>query len=167
MGVLEVVAPRLRKRARRWLVIGLFSLALPSNLLVMAAGLSAVLNRNPYVVLSEGQWQAMEWLRENVSPDTVVLADYELGTVVPAWGGGARVVYGHPFETVEAGARRSEVEAFYAGRMTPEDESAFLKRFAVQVVIVQNGQLPDRPPLSGFRPVWTLEPVTIYRLEDK
>lgn len=167
MGLLEVVVPRLHQRARRWLVIGLLSVAIPSNLLVMAAGLSAVLNRNPYVVLSEGQWQAMEWLRENVSPDTVVLADYELGTVVPAWGGGVRVVYGHPFETVEAEARRREVEAFYGGRMTPGEESAFLERFAVQVVIVQNGQLPDRPSLSGFRPVWTLDPVTIYRLEDK
>ncbi|MBI4316560.1 MAG: hypothetical protein HY679_11545, partial [Chloroflexi bacterium] len=44
----------------------------------------------------------------------VVLADARLGNVVPGWAG-ARVVYGHPMETIDAARRRTEVAAYFDG----------------------------------------------------
>ena len=68
----------------------------PKNLVVMLAGVGAVASGNPFLVISHAQWEALNWLQDNASPDTVVLTDVEFGTLVPSWGGGARVVYGHP-----------------------------------------------------------------------
>ena len=109
LGVCEVLMPKLRGRLRRWLPAAVLIWAFPSNLILMLAGVNGVLNGNPYLVLSDAQRQAMAWLEENASSSSVVLADVELGTVVPAWGGGARVVYGHPFETLDAEFVRQKV----------------------------------------------------------
>ena len=164
VGWQQAVFPLLRGRVRRWLPAVLLLFAFLSNLLLMLAGVSAVLARNPYVLLSDAQWQAMGWLRENVTPETVVLADTELGTVVPAWGGGARVVYGHPFETLDAAAMRTAVNAFYAGRMPADEQSAFLERLGVQIIILQTDRY-KLPPPPAFRPAWESGPVIIYRRE--
>lgn len=162
---LEAVASRLRARSRPWLKAGLLSIMFISNLLIMLAGASAVLNRNPYVLLTDDQWAAMEWLRENVAAESVVLADVELATAVPAWGGGARVVYGHPFETLDTEARRRAVEDYYSGRMATAEQIAFPGRFGVGVILVQSDRLstPALPP--EFEQAWRSGPLVIYRAE--
>ena len=43
----------------------------------------------------------MEWLRDNVSEDALVLADEKAGLYLPARTD-SRVIYGHPFETINA-----------------------------------------------------------------
>lgn len=57
---------------------------------------------------------ALSQLDQQAAPDAVILAPPRLGLFVPAYTG-SRVFYGHPFETVEAEAKRKIVEAFYRG----------------------------------------------------
>ncbi|GAB4445259.1 MAG: hypothetical protein Fur0044_41540 [Anaerolineae bacterium] len=57
---------------------------------------------------------AFAWLRENATPDDVVLASPRLGMFIPGQTG-ARVFYGHPFETIAAKQKKALVEAFYRG----------------------------------------------------
>lgn len=156
---------RLAVRRRKGLAIGLLLLALPSNLLLILAGISAVANRNPYVVLSDAQWEAMAWLRENASAETIVLTDSELGTMVPAWGGGARVVYGHPFETVDAERKLAQVEAFFSAKMTADEQAGFLDRYQVKLIILQSDKhtLWSIPP--NFTEVWRSGPVRIFQVD--
>ena len=153
----------LRRSARRFklMTTGLLLIAFPSNLLLMLAGVSAVADRNPHLVMTDAQWEAMTWLRENIPPETVVLADEDLGALVPAWGGGARVVYGHPFETLNAQVRLSEINDFYSGVMTADEQIDFLRRFGVQIVIVQGDDLLLPPQLETLR---YSDPITIYRV---
>jgi hypothetical protein len=58
---------------------------------------------------------AFTWLREQVTPDNIILASPRLGMFIPGQTG-ARVVYGHPFETLEAKKKKALVEAFYHGQ---------------------------------------------------
>ena len=162
IGWREVVAPLFSARRAKLLTVALFLVAFPSNLLFMLAGVHAVSVHDPHVVLPDAQWEAMAWLRENVPPETVVLADEQLGAMVPAWGGGARVVYGHPFETLDVERVRAAVNDFYAGDMPDEQRATFLDRYGVQVIIVQGEKL-SLPP--AFHPVWQFDSITIYRAE--
>jgi hypothetical protein len=166
IGWREVVAHRLVARRRRVLEAGLLLMAFPSNLLLLLAGPHAVLTQDPYVLLSDDQWEAMAWVREQVPAEAVVLTDDELGTIVPAWGGGVRVVYGHPFETLDAEDKRAAVNQFCAGRMSVEEGAHLLSRFRVGVVILQAGRC-DPPALpSRFSLAWQSETVSIYTAED-
>jgi len=165
VGLWEIVLPRLRGRVKRWVAPAVLLFSFPSNLLMMLAGISAVVGQNPYVVLSEAQWEAMAWLRDNVSSETVVLADEELGTVVPAWGKGARVIYGHPFETLDADQTRQMVNDFFAGAMPAERRASLLDDWGVEIVIVQQDRYSVERP-AGYLEVWRLDPLVIFRRED-
>jgi uncharacterized membrane protein len=46
------------------------------------------------------------------------------------------VVYGHPFETVDAERRRRRVEAYWSGAMDEEERTAFLQQNRVDYVLV-------------------------------
>ena len=105
----------------------------------------------------------MVWLREQIPAETVVLADEELSAQIPAWGGGARVVYGHPFETVDAERKLAAVNRFYAGEMTTEEQIGFLDRYRVDVVIIQGS---DLAPPAQFHLVWHQGPISVLRRES-
>jgi len=116
-------------------------------------------------VLSDAQWKAMAWLRENVSAETIVLADGELGTLVPAWGGGARVVYGHPFETVDAEEKLAKVDAFFSNQLAADQQGDFLDHYQVEFIIVQSDRYATLSIPPGFAPVWESGPLRIYQVE--
>ena len=54
----------------------------------------------------------MIWLQENIQPTEIVLASPATSLFIPA-GAGNRVLYGHPFETIEAEEKKALVEEFF------------------------------------------------------
>jgi hypothetical protein len=59
---------------------------------------------------------AFTWLRDHITAGDIVLASPRLGMFIPGQTG-ARVIYGHPFETLEAKKKKALVEAFYRGQI--------------------------------------------------
>ncbi|HJW89307.1 MAG TPA: hypothetical protein VJ436_01560 [Anaerolineales bacterium] len=112
MGARRLVAEKKRRGA--WLVAALFLLALPTNLVVLGAGLHGVQTRDPALYLSRDEQALMAWLAENTPIEAVLLAAPETGLIIPAHSG-RRVLYGHPFESVPADVRRAQVTDFYTG----------------------------------------------------
>jgi hypothetical protein len=162
IGVWEIVLPRIRRATQGLAIWLLLLLLIPSNLILGLAGVGGVAAGNPYLVVTDSQWQALAWLRENVPPDAVVLADVEFGTLVPAWGGGARVIYGHPFETLEATSREAEVNRFFDGEMPDAEREGFLYGWSVDLVVVQTNLYPA-PELRGYQLVWQDGPILILQ----
>ena len=76
---------------------------------------------------------AYRWLDARTSEDDVVLAAPIVGTWLPGWAG-AKVVYGHPYETLDAEAKLQAVEDWYAGA-SDGDCSALLDRYDVRYVL--------------------------------
>jgi hypothetical protein len=151
-GLRQVIWPRLPRLARPVLTGGLaLSLGL-SNLLVWIAGMAAALSRSPTVFLTPAEVAAIERLPAG----TVVLADPYLGGVIPARGQ-ARVVYGHPFETVGGDAVLAQVEGVFSG--TVAIETIDVGR-PVDVVL-SSGRAP-RPTLPGWRVVFQQDEVIVY-----
>jgi hypothetical protein len=87
--------------------------------------------------LGAGEWAALRWLRDEGEPDAVVLCSTRMGLFVPAWAG-QPVVYGHPFETVNAEERKAQVEAYWAGEMEAREREAFLQENQVEYVLVDS-----------------------------
>jgi hypothetical protein len=135
MGWSRLVRPRTRARRRgltRALVVTFCTLT-PLLLILMA--LLATQAGHPLLAPSEGDWAAFTWLRENADTSRVVLCAPDTGNLVPAWAG-QRVVYGHPFETVDADRRKVQVEAYSAGEMGEAERETFLAENRVSLILV-------------------------------
>jgi hypothetical protein len=97
-----------------------------------------------------------QWLKENTQPDDVILAVSDVSIWIPGWVG-ARVVYGHPFETMDADVKDAQVLKWYQG----EDAAicrALLNEYQVKYVIVG----PEEKKLGTTRCVDDLTPVIAH-----
>jgi hypothetical protein len=126
----SVIWPRLAARPRPLVAAGLALAVLPSNFLVYGATLGAIAARDPAIFLTRGEAAELDWLKANAGT-AIVAAAPDMSLFVPARTD-ARVVYGHPFETVDAEARRRAVEDFYAG-VSPK--GTFVAAYDVQYVL--------------------------------
>ncbi len=166
----EVFRPRLRVHSRRLMLATTMGLAALTNVFLMAMLVLAALGSEPRFYLSDGEWRALEWLREEVGRGQVVLCAPETGMFVPAWAG-QRVVYGHPFETVNAERRKAQVEAFWAGEMTTLEREVFLRENRVRYVLVGPRELALGAGELGSRGagdlVFETDDVRVYRVNGR
>jgi hypothetical protein len=148
LGLREVVWPRVKPAWRPLAAAGLGVSLLASNALVYAATLGAIASRDPAVFLTRGQAQGLAWLAAH-GGRALVAAPPEWGLWVPARSD-ARVLYGHPFETVDAAQREAEVTAFYAG-VVPGP--AFVAKHNVAYVLAPDDDPAWTPPAGWQWPV--------------
>jgi hypothetical protein len=118
-----------------------------TNLFLMAMFALGALAGELSFYLSDGEWKALAWLREEVAHDVVVLCAPQTGMFVPAWAG-QRVVYGHEFETIKAERREAQVEAYWAGEMSPAEQESFLQENDVSYILVG----PRELEIGGWEP---------------
>ncbi|MEX1247346.1 MAG: hypothetical protein WEA61_02590 [Anaerolineales bacterium] len=141
----------LRSPFRRLATAALFALALPTNVLIVLGGISAVGANDARLTVSVAELEAFDWLRDNAPSGSLVLASPESGLRLPAYAQ-VRVVYGHPFETVEATVRRAEVIDFYSGDWRLD----YLERISVDYVLYgpREKSLGPEPNLPGWHLVF-------------
>ena len=139
-GTRSLIRPRFRGLARG-AVVALSALT-PILLIAMASSTAlgpGASDADSWLYLSDGEWAALEWLKINVKgqgeAEPVVLCAPQTGAFVPAWSG-LPVVYGHPFETLNADQRRARVESYWIGTMSDAQETAFLVENRVAYVLV-------------------------------
>jgi len=71
------------------------------------------------------------------------------------------VLYGHPFETVDAANMRAAVQNFYAGSI---DRAALIREYEVDYVFFGPREAELGRAESDWRPVFSAGDVTIYRV---
>ncbi len=87
-----------------------FALSLPTTALIIFSGLIAVANGHPLLTLDRDEYRALRWIESQTPQGALVYAAPEMGLIIPAFTG-RRVIYGHPFETVDAEAEGNWVVA--------------------------------------------------------
>ncbi len=88
------------------------SLALPTNLLLILIGLAGAVNHSPMLYLTQDEARGLAWIEAKTEQQAIILASPEMGRLIPAFTG-RRVLYGHPFETVNASQMEAEVSGFF------------------------------------------------------
>jgi len=164
LAVEQILHPRLRARRRRpvtGLLIGFTAL---TNLFVPLVAVIGVAQGRPPLVMSGDEAAACTWLRQHTAWTDTVLAPVASGQFIPAWAGN-RVVYGHPFETIEARAKEAEVVRFYTPGTDAATRRALLERYRVRYLLTLSA-IPDLDPVMvGLVPVWSQGEATLYRAE--
>jgi hypothetical protein len=160
LGLERYVWPRVRRRALvTGLLVGFTAL---SNLFVLLVSISGVaLGRHPLVMTSD-EAAACTWLLQNTTWTDTVLAPPDSGHFIPAWAGN-RVVYGHPFETIDAETKEAEVTHFFSPDATTAERRALLDRYGVRFVLVTSAETDLDPAALGLFPAWAGERAMLYR----
>ena len=83
--------------------------------MIVVVLIAGAASRSPSIYLTTDEFAVLTWLHDHAQFDDVVLAAPETGAFVPAFAG-QRVVYGHPFETIEAERKKKLVTDFFAGQ---------------------------------------------------
>ena len=143
----------------RWWGRIAFILSLPTTLLLVGI-MSTAAMRPPdgRLFFSADEAAAFDWLRlaSHAPREPVVIAAPETGLFLPAWAG-VRVIYGHPFETLDAANTRSKVERFFAGTA---DRADVLRDVDYIFFGPREKKLGEADP--GWQPVFESGDVTIY-----
>ncbi|MAS36149.1 MAG: hypothetical protein CL610_19240 [Anaerolineaceae bacterium] len=102
----------------------------------------------------------LSWLDARTDEADVVLASEVVSLWLPGWSG-MRVVYGHPFETLQAETKQAQVEAWYTGE---GDCGQLLETFNVRYVIFgpEEARLGDAPCLDSLQRVVRNGEVAVY-----
>jgi hypothetical protein len=117
-GFRELIWPRVAARWRPLALAFVLLAVLPNAALILAGGVGGALARPPELFYSRAEAAALDWLAANAR-GAVVLAGPEMGAFIPGRAD-VRVVYGHPYETVNAPATQQAVLDFFAGHVAPE-----------------------------------------------
>ena len=130
MGIQRLV------RSRNWRRIALvivIALSVPSNLIVVSAGLSSVRIGEPAVVHLHDELDAYQWLGEHAPRQSLVLAAPDTGNRLPVFAD-VRVLYGHPFETPDADTQKALVESIYAWNGPIEEGRRLLSNQGIDLI---------------------------------
>jgi hypothetical protein len=168
LGAIEL-AEKAGKLRRFWPVL-LVCLALPTNLLILLATQQGMHTHDSWIYLTRGEAQALSWIRENTAPQALFLAGPQTGLFIPAHTG-RRVVYGHPFETVQAEQEKARVTEFFtmAGKDPDGGQAAaLLESLPVEYIFwgPRELQLGSPPDLAGLTTVYASDGVTIYQVRQ-
>ncbi|NUM46060.1 MAG: hypothetical protein HUU38_15245 [Anaerolineales bacterium] len=161
---LETLAQGKRTRVR-WLTILLFLFALPTNLIVLLAGQSGAFSRDPLLFHTRDESLAFTWLAEKTLDDSLILAAPGTGLLIPAFSG-RQVIYGHPFETVNAEQEEQAIKDFF--QMSEAEAHAFLVARGVDFIFFgpREQALGELPLTQGIFPVYEQGAVQIYAVEQ-
>lgn len=164
---------RTRAPLRATLLAVLFALILPSNIVALVLPLTGVLNINAGLenrqLLTSDYAEAVNWFKVNAPNDSVVMALPDVSLWIPAYSG-ARVVYGHPFETVYAAQKLQTVKAFYDGSDCALDTTGYRVDYVLIGPVAVPGsaenlvQNPEATPCKAGlgKPLAQFGGVTIY-----
>jgi hypothetical protein len=129
----------------------LFLFAMPTNFVILMAAQHGINTHDPALYLTHGEANAISWLNENTPNGTIILASPGTGLFIPAYSDN-RVVYGHPFETVDAGIMEEKSAQFY------RSGGAHLEQFT-QLGVSYIFYGPRERALGGLDPQPVLKPV--------
>ena len=123
------------KGSRARVVPGVLVAGLSLTNVMLVAGNCLLLQRQPAPIYRDaGEVATLDWLSEQVEPDSVVLAAYETGNYLPARVG-ARAFVGHGPESIRADEKKALVARFFDSKTENAWRRQLLAQYGVDYVL--------------------------------
>jgi len=164
----------LNRRTRMRLLASLLPVIAISNIFMLVGPVLPVsdgnFSRASGILLQRDYLETFRWLEFNTQSDDVILAAPDVSIWLPVWSG-ARVVYGHPVETINADQKEQAVLDWYRGDITETECAQLLEgkvsvdnTYDVTYVLLgpQERQLGQSNCLELLTPVRRIARIQIY-----
>ncbi len=119
-------------------VLVLFVLVIPTNLIVLISGIQASMMHDENIYYSVDLEMGLEWVINNTGTDDLFLTNKTIGLLIPSLTG-RRVIYGHPFETVNAEDELKFINAFFEYQMDEKFLLDYLTNRKIDYILIQKG----------------------------
>jgi hypothetical protein len=160
----DVWLPRINRRLRNYVFALFFPLISISQFLMLFWPVLPAITGYPQaakgIFLERDYAVAFQWLETRTTDTDVILASPLASAWIPGWSG-SRVVYGHPYETLDAEAKKQQVLDWYSG---DTDCEALLGEYNVRYVLYgpEEALLGQTDCLAGLRQIEQVGSVAIY-----
>jgi len=150
---------RIRKNAFSWLLGG----SVITNAVVILLTGFGIATHSPLIYLSKDEMAAFDYLRNSAQASSIVLCAPETGALIPAWTG-LRVLYGHPFETVQATQMKDLVDQLFSSDLSTQKADEILNQQRVRFIFwgPQERSLGQPAFIQHLKPVYLNDTVEIY-----
>ncbi|MFN8527250.1 MAG: hypothetical protein U0670_01405 [Anaerolineae bacterium] len=153
----------IRRRARRLFIVGVAGIAMtPLFMLFLPAVPAMIGDPNPPVFLDENYRIAYSWIDAHTTEDDVVLAAPTSSLWLPGWAG-ARVVYAHQYETLDADAKHQAVLNWY-NATDPAACDTLLDQYQIRYILrgPEEAELGNTVCFNSLRLAASIGTVSIY-----
>lgn len=142
-------------------------MVLPSNLLLFSGSVNAINNYDPIFFIHENVTEAIEWLKTNAEDGSVILANEENGLIIPALAR-FKVVYGHPFESINADETRIFVSDFWTNKLSDNQSRNFLEEFDVDYIFCEyTNNINNCPSITqSLEIIYNADYVVIFQVKN-
>ncbi len=156
---MKYLSKRVDKQKNRFLVGVLISFSLISNLIIVISGFVGMKSYQPILYITKSEYEGFKWINSRTSNDDLILSTTRMGLFLPAYTG-RRVIYGHPFETVNALVNEKIVNEFFSCSLTREEEEEIVRNFDVDYIFWSSSNSGEEclpRLLDGSNPITTIE----------
>ena len=130
---------------RRVIAVGALALSAVTSFLIIGMGLVFVSTPRPPLYQTAAEVAALDWLGAHTTNRDVVLADWRFGNLVPIYAG-ARVLVGHPIETIGYQEKRAAADHFFDPATSAAERQALIDRWKITAVVAPADR--SAPPRS-------------------
>ncbi len=154
-------------RRTKFIIILSICLVLPSNLLIFSGSVNAINNQDQFFFIDKGLVNSITWLTRNHSHGDVILADVENGLKIPALGP-FKVVYGHPFESIDADQTEQSVNDFWSGKMSISESENFFSEYKVDLILCEYKNNVDECPITkdNHKIIYDVDKFAIFQVPN-
>ena len=132
------------KQIDKMLIFLILTFSFITNAFLIVSGLLSSGNVNSKLFLSKNEADALQWISENSKQSALVLCSPDMGLFIPAYTR-QRVLYGHPFETLNAEMEEEAVRGFYSSGNNIEEQLTFIQDNEIDIILYGN-----REEIIGF-----------------
>lgn len=163
---LPYVAERLRISTAK-MKIFCVAAALPTPLLLLIMTSTAIAARNPLYYFRADELNAIQWIKEHDPDRSIILAAETTGSMIPAVSR-LRVLYGHPFETIQAEDEKKVIIDFFSGNMPAGQVKSYLTSKQVDWILwgPRERELGKPEFLVDQQPARQFGEVSLYHLPE-
>ncbi len=148
---------------RQWAITLILLAMIPTNILLMSSGTSAVIARAAPIFRDGGEVKALDWLAARATYDDVVLSSYSAGNYIPARVG-ARVYIGLGTETAHIEEKRAATKQFFAASTSDEWRAQFLRQERITYVFATPEDQFSPGNSHSLSPVYQIGRYTVYQV---
>jgi hypothetical protein len=163
-GIREILN---KERSRRNILRLIIAISCLTNVVLLLLAFGGMVHKSPQYYLTRGEFDALGWIQQNTGEHAVFLSSPQMGLLIPAFTG-RRVVYGHPFETVNASQQEQTVLKFWEGQLSSREIRDLFTDNGIQYIFDGPREKTLGVPafLKGCNMVYAQEGVTIYAIDE-
>ena len=163
--LLKIYFSQTQYKKQTLLIYVFIGMCLPSSLLIFTGSLNAITGFDSIFYYKKNIASSSEWLSTNIADKSVILTNEENGLIVPALAN-FKVVYGHPFESINAERTKQDINNFWSNQLSTDQSWSMINKYKVDYIICEFPKTINDCPLitQSLRIIYVANDIAVFQV---